>query len=79
MFEIIKRALENKEYHAGAYTGGGTCPLVPPWASQGTCPPFGIYGQQLKSGVVGKNEIVPICKGVFSPQKVVLKKSVLNI
>ena len=36
-------------------------------------------GQRLKSGVVGKNEIVPICKGVFSPQKVLLKKSVLNI
>ena len=79
MFEIIKRALENKEYHAGAYTGGGTCPLVPPWVSQGGMSPLGIYGQRLKSGVVGKDEIVPICKGEFSPQKVVLKISVLNI
>ena len=29
---------------SGAYTGGGGSPLVPP----------GVYGQRLKSGVVGK-------------------------
>ena len=40
---------------SGAYTGGGSSPLAPPWACRGGGPaPSGIYRQRLKSGVVDK-------------------------
>ena len=42
-----------------AITQGGSSPLAP----------LGIYGQRLKSGVVGKNKLALILKWVFSPLK----------
>ena len=56
-----------------ARTQGGSSPLAPPpWASQGRALPHpGIYGQRLKSGVVGKNKPALFLKWVFSPFKVV--------
>ena len=50
----------------GSYTRRGSSPPAPPLGIPGGALPHpGIYGQRLKSGVLGKNKIALILKWVF--------------
>ena len=59
---------------------GGSSPLAPlPLGIPGGALPHpGIYGQRLKSGVVGKNKLALILKWMFSPLKSSLKFSLFS-
>ena len=59
--------IANHHAHRRVHTGGGQQSSCPPWSSQGGALPHpGIYGQRLKSGVMGKNKLALILKWVFS-------------